>query len=83
MVKVIWTKRSLKDLKSIFDYISLDSFYYATIITNKVVYRIDQLFLFPEFGRMVPEKGDPSVRELIVGNYKIFSFTKTTKYTLS
>ena len=72
MVKIIWTRRSLKDLKSIFDYISLDSFYYATMFIKKIVFRIDQLLLFPESGRTVPEKNDTSLRELIEGNYRIF-----------
>ncbi len=72
MAKVRWTRKSLKDLRSIYDYISLDSKIYAIRFIDKIVSRIDQLIEFPESGRMVPEKEDPSIRELIEGNYRIF-----------
>ena len=63
MAKIIWTNKSLKDLKSIFDYISLDSSYYATRFVNRLVLSVDQLEVFPESGRIVPEKEDPTVRD--------------------
>ncbi|MDI1353627.1 MAG: type II toxin-antitoxin system RelE/ParE family toxin [bacterium] len=72
MAQINWTKKSLKDLRSINDYISLDSVFYAARFINKLIGRVDQLFEFPESGRMVPEKNDPEIRELIEGNYRIF-----------
>ena len=72
MAKISWTRKSIQDLKSIYDYISLDSRLYANRFTNQLVYRVDQLIEFPESGRIVPEKEDPVIRELIEGNYRIF-----------
>jgi len=72
MAKVIWTNKSLKDLKSIFEYISIDSRYYAARFVNRLVQRVDQLEVFPESGRVVPEKEDPAIREIIEGNFRIF-----------
>ncbi|MBP9068508.1 MAG: type II toxin-antitoxin system RelE/ParE family toxin [Bacteroidia bacterium] len=49
-------QKSLKDLRAINDYISLDSTFYAARFINKLIQRVDQLIDFPESGRMVPEK---------------------------
>ena len=72
MAKIKWGKRATKDLKSLYDFISLDSVYYADRYIDKIILRVDQLQNFPESGRPVPEKEDPSIRELIEGNYRIF-----------
>ncbi len=62
----------MKDLKAINDFISLDSKFYATRFINKLLQRVDQLILFPESGRIVPEKNNPEIRELIEGNFRFF-----------
>ena len=31
----------------------------------------DNLEIFPEMGRVVPERNDPSIREIIFGSYRI------------
>lgn len=72
MVKIIWTQRSLTDLKTIAEYISKDSLRYASLtierIINVTIYRETN----PKIGRMVPEvdKQD-AIREIILGNYRI------------
>jgi plasmid stabilization system protein ParE len=63
----------LKDLKAINDFISLDSKFYAARFINRLIQRVDQLVLFPDSGRIVPEKNNPEIRELIEGNYRIFT----------
>jgi toxin ParE1/3/4 len=72
MAKIKWGKKSTKDLQAIYEFISLDSVYYADRYIDKIILRIDQLQNFPKSGRIVPEKEDPSIRELIEGNYRIF-----------
>ena len=47
-------------------------FFYAERFIQKVISRVDQLIEFPESGRIVPEKEDSTIRELIEGNYRIF-----------
>ena len=32
---------------------------------------VDRVAAFPHSGRMVPELGDPAVREIILGNYRL------------
>jgi len=36
-----------------------------------VLHAIGRLEDFPQSGRIVPEKNDPQIREIILGNYRI------------
>ena len=72
MEQIKWTIKSLKDLKVINDFISLDSKFYAARYINRLIQLVDQLVLFPDSDRIVPEKNNPEIRELIEGNYRIF-----------
>jgi hypothetical protein len=82
MPQISWTKKSLKDLRAINDYISLDSSFYAARFISKLISRVDQLIEFPESGRMVPEKNVHEIRELIEGNYRIFYRLQKEKITI-
>jgi addiction module RelE/StbE family toxin len=72
MVKIVWTRKAVNDLKHIFNFISIDSKIYAKQWVDKLVSRVDQLSDFPESGRIIPEKNDPLFREIVEGNYRIF-----------
>ena len=72
MVKINWTKTALNDLKAIYDYIEKDSKFYAGRLIEKIIVAVDQLENFPLSGRIVPEKNDETIREIIFGNYRIF-----------
>ena len=82
MAQISWTKKSLKDLRAINDYISLDSVFYAARFISKLIQRVDQLIEFPESGRIVPEKKQAEIRELIEGNYRIFYRLQKDKITI-
>jgi addiction module RelE/StbE family toxin len=82
MAQISWTKKSIKDLRAIYNYISIDSAFYAARFIGKLITRVDQLLDFPDSGRMVPEKNDPEIRELIEGNYRIFYRIKNEKITV-
>lgn len=82
MAKISWTKWSLKDLRLIYDYISIDSPFYAERFISKIISRVDQLENMPLSGRIVPEKDDPSIRELIEGNYRIFYKVNKTNISI-
>lgn len=71
MVRIIWTELALDDLKSIHDYVSRESHVYATRLIEKIIGRVQQLEIFPESGKIVPEFGKKSIKELIEGNYRI------------
>ena len=79
MVKVIWTQRSLTDLKSIAEYISKDSIKYASLTIERLINVTSYLETNPKIGRMVPEmRRQPKIREIIYGNYRIiYKITNT------
>ena len=72
MVKIVWTQRSLTDLKSIAEYISQDSIKYASLTIERLINVTLYLETNPRIGRMVPEMGRKhKFREIIHGNYRI------------
>ncbi|MBC8004917.1 MAG: type II toxin-antitoxin system RelE/ParE family toxin [Verrucomicrobia bacterium] len=71
MVKIIWTSLAVSDLKIVHDYISAESKVYADRMVEKIIARVSILNNFPESGRVVPEFGQKSIRELLEGNYRI------------
>ena len=71
MVKIIWTNRSLADLQEIGDYISRDSVQYARLTLERIISVAGFLESNPFIGRKVPEINEPSIRELIIGSYRL------------
>ena len=62
---------ALDDLKSIRDFIAKDSVYYADKFVDGAFKAAKPLEKFPKIGRMVPEMGNPALREIIYGSYRI------------
>ncbi len=72
MVKVLWSKRSLNDLKDILAFIAKDSPKYAEITGEELIEAVELLRDNPGIGRMVPEVGDiKTIREIIFKKYRI------------
>ena len=71
MVKVRWTDFALENLIAIGDYIEKDSYFYAQRVVNSLFNSVDILEQHPLAGRVVPEFGNRSIRELIRGSYRI------------
>ncbi len=71
MVNLTWMPQALKDLDTISEYIEKDSEYYAKITVQKIFSAVKQLEKFPQMGRIVPEKQDPTLREILYRNYRI------------
>jgi plasmid stabilization system protein ParE len=71
VVKLIWTDQAIDDLGDIGDYIAENSEKYAKLTIQKIYDRTDILKSFPQAGRIVPEKNEENVRELIEGSYRI------------
>ena len=59
------------DLKQIHEYIAKDSRYYAKKVVQTIVEKTEELMVFPEIGRIVPEIDDPNIRELFVYSYRL------------
>ena len=71
MVSVRWTDNAVENLVDIGDYIGKDSIKYAKIVVKNLFISTNVLKRHPRIGRMVPEINNPSIRELIRGNYRI------------
>jgi toxin ParE1/3/4 len=71
MAKVIWTEQAVDDLSNIADYCSHFSENYASSIVTKLFNKTNILKSMPEAGRIVPEKNNTSIRELIEGTIEL------------
>lgn len=71
MARLNWTDLSIEDLINIAEFISKDSVKYSVIQIKRIRERAKLLKTQPFLGRIVPETKDESVRELILGNYRI------------
>ena len=70
-IAVLWSDRSLKDIEEIIDHISKDSPAVARNFATKIIEAVTILEAFPTIGRIVPEYGNPSIREVLYRNYRI------------
>lgn len=71
MIRIVWSPQSLRDLRSIRDYIATDSEHYAELTVARIFSAIERLLLYPKSGRIVPERNDPEIREIIVGRFRV------------
>lgn len=62
--KVIWSFEATADLEALAEYIAKDSAFYAAYFVQKILDTSRSLNEFPERGRIVPEPGNPSIREI-------------------
>ena len=69
--KIDWTFRAREDLREIAVYISRDNPVAAMKLGDAIFKRVDMLVRFPFMGRMVPERRQNEIRELIFKNYRI------------
>lgn len=76
---VRWTRPARLDLKQIRDYIARDSRFYAEKVSLEIVEKSEILNSFPEAGRIVPEIGDPNIRELFIYSYRLIYEILPTK----
>jgi plasmid stabilization system protein ParE len=68
---VIWSPQAIRDVESVRIFIAQDSPTYADLVARRIVAAVERLQSFPDSGRIVPERGDPEIREVIVPPYRI------------
>ncbi len=68
-MKVRWSDRAIADLAEIRDFIAEDSERHATALMERLITAAENLEIFPDRGRRVPEA--PELRELLVSNHRI------------
>ena len=71
MTRVIWAPQAIQDVEAIRAHITRDSPHYADLAAQRIVAAVERLTDNPRSGRVVPELGDESIREVIHGNYRI------------
>jgi toxin ParE1/3/4 len=69
MVK--WTLPARDDLKAIYEYIALDSKFYAKKIVREIISLSSTIPDIPERGRIVPETNQEEIRELFIYSYRL------------
>ena len=71
MTPVIWAPQAIEDVEAIRTYVARDSAHYADLLVQRIVAAVGRLETFPRSGRVVPEVGDESLREVVYENYRI------------
>jgi addiction module RelE/StbE family toxin len=71
VTRILWSPQALRDLEGIRDYVAADSPRYAALVIERIVHSVERLQDFPRSGRIVPERSDPNVREVIVRPYRV------------
>ncbi len=66
-----WSPRAARQLEAIVEYIATDSERYARIFARQVMRLVQAIPAQPRAGRMVPEYGNPNLRERIHHGYRI------------
>jgi len=69
--EVKWAESASDDLSEVAGYIAKDSEFYAAAVVRELIDAGRSLSLFAQRGRVVPEYRDPSIRELLVSNYRV------------
>ncbi len=71
MTRIVWTLQAVEDVEAIQSYIARDSPYYAALLAERIVESVERLKEFPRSGRVVPEVGQETYREVIFDTYRI------------
>ena len=71
MAQLIWAPSALDDIDAIAEFIARDSVDRAALFVTRIIEIADRLQEFPLSGRVIPEIGDQSCREIIYGSYHI------------
>ncbi len=69
--RVTWTDRAYLDLLDIADYGARHLHASSRPLISKLVAAVRRLETFPRSGRIVPDWGDPDLREVIVPPYRV------------
>ena len=71
MTRIVWAPQAVEDVEAIRAYVARDSPHYANLVVERIVAAVALLESSPRSGRVVPEVGDESLREVIHGSYRI------------
>jgi toxin ParE1/3/4 len=69
--KLIWSTGARDDLRDLVRFIAEDNPHRAASFGLQIIRRIERIQEFPELGRIVPERQNPDLRELIIAPYRV------------
>ena len=69
--RVVWSPEALRDVASIAEYISRDSDFYVKSVVRKIMEKARGLANFPFASTIVPELGNPDIRERHIYSYRM------------
>lgn len=70
-MKIIWSPLAVERVSEIALYIAEDNPAAAEKWIDEVFAKVEGLLDFPESGRILPEAGSKTIREIIYGNYRL------------
>jgi len=70
-MEVIWTRQAIQMVNDFVNYIAQVNYKTAEQWALELMSQTDKLADHPRIGRVVPEYNEESLRELIVGNYRL------------
>ena len=68
---IIWSPSAAAELDAIRNYVATDSPRYADLIVRRILLAVERLTDFPDSGRIVPDRPDRILREVVVSPYRI------------
>lgn len=68
---LVWSPEAIEDVEAIAAYIERDSPWYAKSVASRIVETAESIPEYPELGRIVPEIGNPSIRERLIHRYRV------------
>ena len=69
--QVVWTEGARRELDATVTFVADESLEGAIRLLQDILNSADSLHSMPDRGRVVPERDDPTVRELLVGPYRL------------
>ncbi len=80
---VVWSQRAVDDVDSIAAYIADDSEAYAASVVRTILVKASRLAEFPYLGRVVPEFGEETIREVFAYSYRIIYEIQGNEITIA
>ncbi len=81
--RVDWSPAALEDVEGIAEYIVRDSSSYAAAVVTRILESTRKLEQFPFAGRIVPEVGQDTIREVFAYSYRIMYRVKADRVTVA
>jgi plasmid stabilization system protein ParE len=70
-MRLRWTLQAAEDLAAIRNFIGRDSPTYARQVVEQLYEAAGRLVAFPDIGRIVPERREPNIREILRPPYRV------------